>query len=211
MIWVWLACAEPEAQRVAAAMRLASTDPAAALAPCSALADPADRGQCVTVAAAHTHDPGTCDTLAAGFWQDECRFVVAEGVLALGDAARARTLCADAGTLAEDCARHVWKRAQAEGTGASLPVPAHQDPLRERLRGLQPMSTSACDGDAACETLAVEILLRRWDRDASDPALLDALCAGDVSRLPPRLRWDPSSPALVTALAARRRSACLDR
>ena len=42
---VAVACAEPEAQRVAAAMRLASTDPSAALASCSALADPADRGQ----------------------------------------------------------------------------------------------------------------------------------------------------------------------
>ncbi len=192
-------------------MRLASSDPSAALASCTALADPADRGQCVTIAASHTHDPATCDSLAAGFWQDECRFVVAEGVLARGDAARARELCAQAGALAQDCARHVWKRAQAEGTGASLPVPAHQDPLRERLRGLQPMSTSACDGDAACEALAVEILLRRWDRDASDPALLAALCADDPSRLPPRLRWDPTAPALVTAMAVRRRSACLDR
>ena len=153
-------------------------------------------------------NPATCDALATPFWRDECRFVVAESALAVGDVTRARELCAQAGTLAEDCARHVWKRAQAAGQGASLPVPAHQDPLRERLRGLQPMHTRLCDGDHACESLAVEILLRRWDRDASDPALLAALCADDPSNLPPRLRWDPAAPALVAAMAARRASAC---
>ncbi len=208
MIWLWLACAEPEAQRVASALQLASTDPTAALSACAALANPSDRGPCLSLAASRTRDPRTCEVLDAGFWRDECRFAVAEGVLAEGDLERARALCAEAGTLAEDCARHVWKRAQADGTAAALPVPAHQDPLRERLRGLQPMRTSACDGDPACESLAVEILLRRWDRDASDPALLAALCANDLARVPPRLRWDPSSPALVTAMEALRASAC---
>jgi hypothetical protein len=134
--------------------------------------------------------------------------MVAEAVQAAGDTPRATELCARAGPLAEDCARHLWKRAVAADPDVPLPPPPHQDRAREQLRHLQPMRTTPCAGAPACEALAVEILARRWDRDATDPSLRAALCGGDLAALPPRLRWDPDSPALVAGMEAYRARTC---
>ncbi len=150
----------------------------------------------------------------SGFWRDECLFTLADGA----EPARAEALCAQAGSLAADCRRHIFKREAATlGADSALSRARERSPLpagglepsrhREALRHLQPLDASACGDDPACLDVAAEILLTRWTHALPEAGTLAWLCGGAPGALPPRLAWKPH-PRLDSALGELRERSC---
>lgn len=117
-----------------------SSDPSA----CSGIRDDSLRGECTSMAAAAlaARDPAAaeaaCAAMTAGFWQDECWFLVADAAGSRGaDVARR---CGEAGRLRNQCLAHAFDRELAESRAelAGEGMAALEAALAERFAAFVP-------------------------------------------------------------------------
>lgn len=211
------ACALPDAPHVEAprlrdALRLAVGGDAEAEPACGALTRPHDRDFCLLALAEATPEPARrralCEALEEPVWREECVLQDAEASATAGAWGEAMGRCAEAGSLATDCARRVallsYRATGRLDPAAEAALPAAAPALtpdgswrvvlrrqvyREQARAETPADVSGCaaaEAPAECEDALADVFALRWEGALRrDPGLLSRWCAAQAGTGPP--------------------------
>jgi len=161
-----LACTEagPDPDRTAytESLRLVGTDPAAAAAACTRIADPVLHGECALFAAAASSASGgdgraMCSGIEHGAWRGACFFEVAESQKLRGE--DARTACAQAGDFQERCLAHALNR---DGPEAAEAVPTASDMERVLVGRARALGLAGAAAEDAARDVVAQHLSGEW-------------------------------------------------